>query len=398
MKKNLKSYFCCCMTIIGFVSCSQQEMQLSTDVKKVEDVISIQEASEIARVHYQQVFGTKESRSADFKLADYETIRFKSTRSSENQSSNLAYYVLNFDNDEGFAIVSALKDDNTVYAVSNEGHLHLSDTLQNPSLSWYINDYLQYAYTSDKGIVKNDSTVVTPPVESVIISPCQPLLKGFMTQFNQRSPYNKYCYTVSGEQAVIGCVPLAVGTLMGYHGWPQNIEDYKLDMNEMQSDSQNDGWKRLFEVIGRKQYLNANYGVNQTSVKADSEFVAQIINKLGYKNAKGGNFDVNTIYPQLSSNRLVLIGGMCSAGGHMWILDGGYILKRTYISTEPDYQLSYYLHCIWGWNGTNNGYFLLQKDDMIGGISVKPDSDKPISPTQYLFGDLKIVYDFIPNK
>ena len=58
------------------------------------------------------------------------------TRSNGNNSG---YYLINYDDNQGFAIVSSYKCDNPVFAFSNEGNLNLSDTASNLGLAAYLN-------------------------------------------------------------------------------------------------------------------------------------------------------------------------------------------------------------------------------------------------------------------
>ena len=47
-------------------------------------------------------------------------------------------------------------------------------------------------------------------------------------EWGQKSPYNKFCFTSNGSQAVTGCVPTAYAILMHYHKWPDCANEKKV--------------------------------------------------------------------------------------------------------------------------------------------------------------------------
>jgi hypothetical protein len=138
-----------------------------------------------------------------------------------------------------------------VLALSDEGSMHLSDTTYNDGLNWYINEALS---SFGSTIVKPDTTIHSTypnePYTTTTTVYSERLLTGFLSTFSQRYPYNIYCYTDSAEQAVVGCTPLAVGTVMGYYKWPESYESYTFDWTSMYSSSMNTMWARLFEILG----------------------------------------------------------------------------------------------------------------------------------------------------
>ncbi len=146
-----------------------------------------------------------------------------------------------------------------------------ADTTNIPGLSWYLNDHLTAMDVS--GSILNPSIPIDTTLHQFdpYLNPrkteyCEPLITGFRSRFHQQWPYNKYCPQINGKQALVGCGPLALGTIVSYYKYPDTIEGCQVKWNEMYQQIYHDSWSRLFEIMGRSQYLDASYGVDATSV------------------------------------------------------------------------------------------------------------------------------------
>ena len=382
--------------VVGLLSCSSDEFSHNYSQEKDADnnMISIMDASRLAVENYEMVFGTTRSACPD--ISNVEMFgNFESTRNSKS-SELYGYYIINFGNCEGFAIVSADKRrDVSVFAISDEANLNLTDTVDNIGIRWYLNDYLGKIGNIDNEI-KLDTTIhdiIIPnlPVKTVY---CERLLSGFLSQFGQDAPFNKYCFTKSGEQAVVGCMPLATGTVMSLDEWPTTYEEYSFDWGEMKSNYYSDSWARIFEIIGRPKNENVNYGVTSTS--ASSSTLKRTFKNLGYEGTSIDDFSISTVTGELRKSRAVIMLGQNTSGssGHAWVVDGGYsIYYDNTIAVEP--QTDYYLHCVWGWYGTGNGYFYY-RNNSLGGKPYSSDDGSDISV--YTYNALKVVYGYTPKK
>ncbi len=60
------------------------------------------------------------------------------TRANEAQASK--YYIVNYANDGGFAVISADHELGTIYAIGERGNISLNDTLNNPGLAMFFNN------------------------------------------------------------------------------------------------------------------------------------------------------------------------------------------------------------------------------------------------------------------
>lgn len=202
------------------VSCtSVSEPENPSQVQSPQNyLVPVEDALATADKAFNEFYGQKASRSEK----EVEGIEFFGKRTRGSDSDAYGFYIINYE-DDGFAMISADKRRRqSVYGISDEGSMHLSDTLTNKGLSWYLNDYVASTDDYEHQPTPIDTAEYHPIfntiTEKVVV---EPLLKGFMAKFSQHYPFNNNCPILSDvEHAVVGCVPLAVGTIMGYYEWP----------------------------------------------------------------------------------------------------------------------------------------------------------------------------------
>ena len=184
-----------------------------------------------------------------------------------------------------------------------------------------------------------------------------PLIK---TQWNQNTPYNKYCATESGETCPTGCVATATAQIMYYHKWPEtfNWDAMKTSYTSEDAGDAVEAVAKLMADVGEKVYMQ--YGAESSSAH-DMDACEALRIRYGYSEntnyierscytAKGWD---EVIYNELAANRPVFyVGRSASSGqgivGHAFILDG--------------YQAKDgvgYFHVNWGWGGSSDDYFLI---------------------------------------
>lgn len=363
------------------VGCSNENLMNNLDEKSQNSdsyFIPIEEAVINAEKTFSLLYRSTRS------VRTIETVNVLSSASyKETDTDDYGLYIVNYSNKKGFAILSADKRRPKVYAISDEGSLYFDDT-SDTGVNWYIKEILNQensnstmysqSYANDPQFP--DSTSFNPlewkTTDKVL---CEPLIKGFTSQFYQGNPYNDYCLTADGKQAVTGCTPLALGTYMSYYKWPESLEGYSFNWESMLSYPYHDSWARLFETLGREKYLNATYGVKGTSVNPDN--VIKTMSLCGYSNTKRSNFTTSSINSSLASKKPVLCRGMSTTDneGHFWIIDGGHIKTETAYDDGSIYsqEIYTYYHCIWGQGGSGNGYFLYG-GYTLGGTAAEPDN------------------------
>lgn len=374
-----------------------------------EFAVSLEDALAQGDKVFNNIYGLT-TRSQDRKIESVNLYQPKTlTRSGENFKS---YYIVNYENNGGFALLGADMRMESVYAVSDEGSLHLSDTLQNKSLSWYFNQFLPGEY-EDKG---GGGPTVGGAVPDTIINPEITLTKGLIpykyTKFHQSAPYNKYCFTPNGEQTVTGCAPLAMGTIMSYYQWPPQLAGVEYDWDAMNSNLNHDLWARLFNQSGIA--LGVNYRVTydentNTYIQSAGLPIDEIhrfidaFASFRYFDVKIKDFTIESANNQIFFNRPFICtgwypvynnNGQLYKEGHAWVIDGYYLENPPYeIVDNAPYR--YYYHCIWGWGGVNNGFFLFYNNSL-GGYAEELDYGASSIYTP-VFPNLKMVYNIVPE-
>lgn len=372
MKKQAILLFSTLMCMFAFMSCSnEQPVHLEMDNEN-SNLVSIDDALSNADEMFRQVYGQTRS---DRKAASVIRFRNKQTRANSAKDSE-GFYIVNY-NDGGFSLLSADKRDiNRVYAISNEGALHLEDTIENPGLGIYINEILPVLSFEGIGDIRYpyvpiDSIMPIDPGWSYFKKHSEPLLTGFMAKFHQTYPYNAYCNTGAPDyrQQYVGCVPLAAGTVMGYHKWPQSLDGYAFDWTAMYSSSVDSRWARLFKILGGPSYTDVNYGIvnsgNGTGVPSSriAQAFARTFANAGYTGGNTDSFSSSRVENELENNYPVICTGITAQNtGHAWVIDGGYTQGTLELPVTPGAESqkifrSFY-HCVWGWNGISNGYYL----------------------------------------
>lgn len=385
------------LLLLGACTSSEPDMMSLRENIEIDNpnFVSVEEALKNADEQFAAMFGPRTRASR--KVKDVETFRNTNATRSADDDEMFGFYIVNYENDGGFAMLSADRRREAVYAISDEGSLHLSDTLDNKGLSWYINNHMTTLDLIPTPAVPIDTLTPkpdNPKITTTMLVP-QPMLQGFMAQFSQDNPFNKYCFTSDGSQAKVGCVPLAVGTVMGYYKWPQSALGYSFNWTQISQRADSDGWPRLFEILGRSSLLNVEYGTTTSNARI-SPVVAFI--RMGYENAT-----VNVFMPQVVNSSIMGLNPVICSGNNSsfnkynaWVIDGGMIKEKTYESVEPAeppvVTTYYYYRCVWGWGGTANGYYYYGN----GKIGANSDLDTGLEYLGTIFQDLSIVCGFTP--
>ncbi len=286
------------------------------------------------------------------------------------------YYVFNAGDNQGFVIVSGEDRFANVIAYSDHGHFELDNAPA--SLRSWMNLYAQYV----EAYWNNDSLKAATPARAaaqVVVSP----LLGDIT-WGQDAPFNDKCpsYTdgTSSVHYYTGCVAAAATQIMRYYKYPTRgtgeksctVKGIELSANfgatEYNWDNMLANYPRggTFSTAQRDAVatLAAHFGVavEMEYEKAGSGASPMMVpgalkNYFGYDShvtlRKRDYYSttewMNIIKSELDAGRPVYYGGASDAGtgGHAFVCDG--------------YDENGYVHINWGWYGSSNGYFLVNR-------------------------------------
>jgi hypothetical protein len=226
--------------------------------------------------------------------------------------------------------------------------------------------------------------------------------------WGQGEPFNGEAPLQNAERCVTGCVATAMSILAYYHKWPVEgtgtTPEYSYEKYGVQYNIPSNSLGRTYDYSN----MLSDYSDGYTSVQGNA--VAALMKDMGtavkmmYGVSESGAMDLNvpialttffgyskemvmashTSYPEnewvlllqdnLKNYGPMYFSGQSISGGHAFVLDG---------YTDADY-----FHINFGWNGSNNGYYLLPKspfyEDQQGLLRAIPDKTNSSSYADYL--------------
>lgn len=320
------------------------------------------------------------------------------TRSVSNMSPSVdtLLYLINFDDNNGFAVLAA--DDRiseVVLALTERGSISPSDfdfsSLDISAIRQEIPNFNLYNSEDDDYYIGAREEMDIETMSGIIWGFAQgetggggggsgimntgwedyvsvaPMLE---TAWHQHSPFNDRVHSVLNGPTPAGCVAVALGQIMAYNEYP-SISDYFNNTDIT--------WDDIKTVCPKDDRGNSGTYKGQTGAGYLMALVGSLCNMLyttewafatpeaargclaylGYNNVNKKNYyDLTSITEMLDNGKPVFIGALPSwhnTEGHAWVIDGYRKQRRT---VNGSYEYRTYLHCNWGWNGNCNGYFL----------------------------------------
>lgn len=375
--------------MLVFVAC-EKNFQSSIENAELENVVQDNKVTlKQALLHAENRINgiNSTTRSSDRKVKSAEVFVAKpATRSAEDVE--VSFYLINYENNKGFAMVSTDSRATPVYAYSDEGNLNPEDFETNPGLKIFLEgsiDNYQIEVASNEAplpielpdssygdigklaIVEYDGGLFYEKKEQEIINK-EALLT---TYWHQSSPYGDSC-----PNGIGGCGPVAAAQIMAYHQHPAERAFYTYDWEAMTvTPTLSAGSVGAIAAAALIRHIgsctNAIYGNNGTSTSISD--MDNTFRSFDYSCSNPSSYDVNRVQNNIDARRPVYIKGGPLTNGHAWVIDGynytGY--RTTYYYTYEPYDRydtfitsSYtYFHCNLGWGDdhedqtTNNGYY-----------------------------------------
>ncbi len=217
---------------------------------------------------------------------------------------------------------------------------------------------------------------------------------------NQQEPYNKYCPTINGQRALVGCVAVGMAQAMmvaRYPDAPEGKYTYAADgVGTLSIDYDAEApydWDAMyqedFDEIARLVYhcgvsVNMQYGLDGSGTQTD--LVAKALprnfkydeNFVRFVDRPESDEEwLSILLDEIMLGRVVVYRGQGEGGGHCWNIDGW---KK---STQM-------VHVNWGWGGYGNSYFDINSmEDKYQGMSF-PDLNAAVigvgAPTTAPYG------------
>jgi hypothetical protein len=385
---------------IMMVACSNQETFDSNLQQPVQqqasNIRSFEEALQIAQSSIEMVDGQAQTRAVSprrIALNDTKIYKLDAKTRSSSYMSDTLMYVFNFEDNQGFAVVSASKNTEGLLAVTERGTYDPEEKSDNEGFNIYMKLAADYV---SKAMIR-DLLDPIPLYKEVIINLASSQTGPYVTvQWGQTHPEGEFC-----PNGVAGCVNTATAQLMSYYEYPTSIfldypdliiNDSTLQLNWTNMKAHPTGYHsilscpddaahhkiaHLLRQIGKMTLSQYNGNLNSGNASTGSSLVYAkgALRLLGYTVTER-NYPIPTMIEsptyyanKLDSNYLCLMSGDNGNVGHAWVLDGyKYDLSRHYYY-ERDENLewiitdirdieTYLFHLNWGWYGDCNGYFL----------------------------------------
>ena len=388
MKKKLISYAAVALVL---TACSSEEP--ITPPNQVNDAmganpyrVSLTDALKNADVLLGELGEDEVTRSIERKV---ESVEYYSRPGTRSLGGDTLLYLVNYADDAGFALLSADSRLRPIYAISDEGSMSFSDTTYNKGLALFargveaeITSLPNLPYIPVDSLILKPGFPVNPKVDSIrsVKDRVRPMLSMYRRNWDQHAPFNEYCFTDDGEQALVGCTAIAVAQIMAYHKWPEQYGGYTFDWDEI-NNGNIDMLARFLSVLGDESNLRIRYGEND-SPASPTRYYPTFLN-MGYScHSDLIPFEENDICAFLKgtystdypATPLLVRGNHPTSNGHGWVIDGFVQYKYTKVVMPPITTFDDILyHCVWGWGGSSNGYYYWAKNQYFDNDLIEKD-------------------------
>ncbi len=417
-------------------ACSDTVMTDIEDSRASESEVNerLESAIAVAEQMIRNVEGTGTRSTTSRNVRSIETL-MPATRSSDGTQ----WYVVNYEDDKGFCIVTDAQVESPVAAFSEKGELDLSDIGVDSPIATYLTALGYYGtdlfddsesyeipgdpamYIPTGGIGGGDGGGLGIPGGGLIPNPgggglipdpgivpeqtiyiTDPLIAEYVQEWGQSYPYNIFCprqwnaTTEEYEHGLVGCSAIACGMVMSYYEWPNGYGDHKFKWDIVKTVKYvygNDTSAQLLLYdLGKPECLNIKYGLEGSSASVDNFPTA--FEKFNYYRPQWRDFKQSELVDHMYAKNPVIIVGTGTDYNdnnkeicHAWVVDGYYIIKYNDCADPSDPigpKQARYFHNIWGWYGSCNGYFRMPGEVVVNSAGVN----------HYYYKNLKTMSDF----
>ena len=393
----------------SLISCSNEDLVLDVTIEEPEvaytkDVINRRSFEEVVEIAQNSISMLQNSKAETRSKGNIRTLDLTNgvkamckptTRSNSGDSINdTLIYVLNFKDNQGFAVVSASRQTDGLIAVTESGYYDPSTPTGIPGFDSYMARAYDYvSQESQKNVIAETRAssyplMVKPVYDTIYYKKINPKIE---VRWGQEGRMGQFC-----GNGIAGCSNTAAAQIMSYFKYPNTLSlSYSgRDVNITPlawtsmcahqytnvTNNRNDAdihIGRLARQLGELAGSTYNQGETSTTISN----MRNALYSLGYTVGNivtlspiNGVFEDNDMFAfasHLSQNRLIYMRGNKenSLKGHAWVIDGClyvkalYRLMATYDGTtwsvfqEMGTYKTCHNHINWGWNGNCNGYF-----------------------------------------
>jgi len=357
MRKILFSFIC--ISSVFLLSCNESGLNID-EPNTIETHTyankSMSEAISIAIDAAERLYPTQSRGYAH--TASINNVRSVINHLSIAGENDTLLYVVNFDNNEGYAIIPAPNIDKKVLAVVGNGSYYPEKGTDNPGFNYFMEAAKSYASNAPiNPLGYGDPVIVIPgdlhpayklEYDTLAHYEVKPRLDGM--EWGQTGIYNIFCPRIDEVRAATGCVPTAIASIItGVKKVSDGTSSFSFTFPDNTF-----GTQSLMRQIGYDG--NAKYGTN-TQVAKDK--CKSLLEKylVGHKISKFTDFNFDRAKSSLNTCVLLMAGS-----GHAWVADGydqldyhkysakwDFTNKGWIVQTDRDYS-DRLVHFCWGWD------------------------------------------------
>lgn len=307
----------------------------------------------------------------------------KKSSSNDEDSLETKLYVFNFENEEGFALMSATTATPSLLALTKNGTIDTTQEIDDSGLILFL-EHLENYLAEKNDTVFNyyedyKETLSKKYHKTTEYNFYSPQGGYCSVKWGQGYPYNKYCKYKKEGDTYTGCVATALAQLLSTYKFPETYNGYIFDWNNMIAGKNDDKVARLMQQLGLSQNLAMKYG--EESSGSSIEKIPRTLKNLGFSNSGDVvGYDFDKVISELKKGNSVVAAGFAHiknkgkkilgirvsnttyASGHDWLIHGAFTLTTKIHSTHSKPHntttIDNYVLCNWGWDGSSDGYYL----------------------------------------
>ena len=379
---------------------SQEESPMR--LQKGESITRTKEnALNIALKAQEEFFGTSTRSQTESTTIKSDQILVKTRPSTRAVGSlDTLYYIVNFTDDSGFAIVAANKNEEPLIAITEKGSFSGDHT--------GVYGFDLYMEETENRLAESAATTPQQGPDEMVTIICdtvsvirEEMPEMIDIKWHQGEPFNWFCPEIAGVRSPAGCPAIAVAQAMAYYQYPSeltltypghSVNKISLSWQEMTKHWSPDLFceyctlnAHLVREVG--YVIGTRYSYNGSGIDYPETLKANIVS-LGYTCDTYERFETNAIVKSLKDKHPVIITGIETDDtgivvGHIWNVFG---YKRFYqhikyyinsggkrpIQTDGGYSITEknYLYLNYGHADDKNGYYLSFHQQTDSGIKV----------------------------
>lgn len=400
-------------------SCSDDAPVLKTDILESHELFSVNrtlaEAANLA-VERANIIYPNNSRG-EARSVDFSNVQCVMSKPSRSGIADTLMYILNFNDQQGFAIVSAPRNAIDVLAVVEEGSYDEEKATANSGFQYYLETATEYCQEMADQIKIHDPQY--PPIQkpdTFIKVPDDPLahaikqvmldtiIDSYTTAFKmniawgQTGIYGSFC-----PNGIAGCAPVAMAQIITCCNiWANSPHiDYLFPEADIPSEEIN--WAQLKWHIHKSSYYSTYipWECHEVDPGSTHKTIGRLLRQIGYDananysspNATSTNtryfrsvlrkympdrpipdfksYDVAQAQRDIDKGMLLMVAGNkdSNKGGHAWVADAYRWVQhieeyRERQSVDDEWSgwihkttQYHYNHFVWGWDGYLDGYY-----------------------------------------